>query len=246
MTLKPVFFMAPASQSLVVATGLLHLPQLFLAVSITFPLLFILLVIACTFYRRLSRRIRKGIRGHEGQQKVVSLKKHNDPVQPKDDSNTTNVNGVISTTIDKQMGKVGDISVRCIPSIPLTSLVEIEDSNDDSLYEVVRDIQDRAQASKQASPGPQNLEYMTPYEEVPSANPSQMDECSNENKELREGQTQAPIYAKVVKQRNNKCQPQVQEKAEAKDEVEVDEPPPVPEKHLDGEDSAQYQGRTPN
>ncbi|XP_038654676.1 uncharacterized protein LOC119966687 [Scyliorhinus canicula] len=222
--------MAPAPQGLEVASGLLHFPQLFLIMSIV---LLILLVITCTSLWRLAERIRKRFQGHEGQ-KVMSMKKHNVPV-PK----LTNANGVMTTTIDQQIGKGGNISLRRVPSIPLTSFVQIEESNDDSLYEVVRDIQLNVWQSEQTSSDPENLEYMTPCKEVSSEDLRQVDGCSSEDKESIDGQTQAPIYAKIVKQRNKVCQLQFQGKLEANDEVVVEEPPPVPEKHLDDENSAE-------
>ncbi|XP_072357147.1 uncharacterized protein [Scyliorhinus torazame] len=222
-------FMAPAPQGLEVASGLLHFPRLFLVMSIV---VLILLVITCTSLWRLAERIRKGFRGHEGQ-KVMSMKKHNVPV-PK----LPNANGVI-TTIDQQTGKGGNISLRRVPSIPLISLVQIEESNDDSLYEVVRDIQLNVWQTEQASSDPKNLEYMTPCKEVSSQDLRQVDGCSSEDKYSIDGQTQAPIYAKIVKQRNKVCQLQFQGKLEANDEVEVEEPPPVPEKHFNDENSAE-------
>ncbi|XP_078093319.1 uncharacterized protein LOC144508972 [Mustelus asterias] len=220
--------MAPPPSSLAVASGLLRFPQLFLVVSIA---LLILLVITCTSCRRLVERIRKGFRGHDEQRKIVSMKKRDVPV-PK----LSNANGVITTT-DQQTGEGGNTSFRHIPSIHLTSLEQVEESNDDSLYEVLRDIQVGAWQPEQPCPEPQDLEYMTPCKEVSYSDPRQMDGCSSENEASIEGQAQAPIYAKIVKQGNKLCQSQVQGKLEAKDEMDVEEPPPVPEKHLDDEDS---------
>ncbi|XP_078423310.1 uncharacterized protein LOC144696013 [Cetorhinus maximus] len=225
--------MAPASQSLAIASGLLYFPQLFLAVSIVFLLLLILLVNACISCWSLPERIRKGIRSREGQHKAVSMKEGNVPVQPKDELKLTNANEVIPTIIDQQTGNVDKISLQPIPSIPLTSLAQIEESNDDSLYEVVRDIQLDAWQPEQACPGPQSLKYMTPCKEMSSTDPRQIDGCGNENMDPVEGQTPASIYAKIVKPRNREYQSLVQEKLEAKNEVEEEKPPPVPDKHLD-------------
>uniref|UniRef100_UPI00398F1FB8 uncharacterized protein n=1 Tax=Pristiophorus japonicus TaxID=55135 RepID=UPI00398F1FB8 len=232
--------MAPAPQSLTVVSGLSHFPQLLLAVSIAFLLLLAPLVIVCAFCRRLSGRVRQRIRGRK-EQFVVTIKKRNVPVQPKDNPNTTNANGVIEKTIDWPTEKVAHESqtARPIPSIPLISLVAIEVGDDDSLYEVVRDVQVNPWTSEQVSPGQQNMDHTTPYEEMPSADPRGLDGCNKENKESVEGPTQPPIYAKLVKPRNKECQSQIQEKPEAKDEAEVDKPPPVPDKHLDDEESAQ-------
>ncbi|XP_048469260.1 uncharacterized protein LOC125486307 isoform X2 [Rhincodon typus] len=237
-TLHLGFFMASGPQNLQVGSGVLHFPQLHLVTSIAVLLLLMLLMIPCAYCRRVYERIRTGANSHAGQQKIKSVKKHNVAVQPKDDPKITKANGVTPTT-DQQQEKVNSVSLRRIPSIPLTSIIQIEETADDSLYEVVRDIQVNAWASKQENPEPQNLEYMTPCKTVPSADPKQTNECCNENKESVEGLTQAPIYAKIIKQRNKENQSQVQEKLEVKDEVEVEEPPPIPDKHLDEEDSAQ-------
>ncbi|XP_072404364.1 uncharacterized protein [Chiloscyllium punctatum] len=219
--------MASGPQNLQVGSGALHFPQLVLVTSIAILLLLIMLVIPCAFCRRVYWRIRKGANSFAGQQKVVFMKNHNVPVQAKDDSK------------DQQTEKVDSVNLRRIPSIPLTSIIQIEESSDDNLYEVVKDIQVNEWASKQENPEPQNLEYMTPCETVSSADSKQMDECSNKNKEAVEGLTSAPIYAKIIKQRNKANQSQVREKFEVQDEVEIEEPPPIPDKHFDEEGSAQ-------
>ncbi|XP_043573489.1 uncharacterized protein LOC122563607 [Chiloscyllium plagiosum] len=230
--------MASGPQNLQVGFGALHFPQLVLVTSIAILLLLIMLVIPCAFCRRVYWRIRKGANSLAGQQKVMFMKNHNVPVQAKDDPKVTKANRMTPST-DQQTEKVDSVNLRRIPSIPLTSIIQIEESSDDSLYEVVKDIQVNEWASKQENPEPQNLEYMTPCETVPSADSKQMDECSNKNKEAVEGLTSAPIYAKIIKQRNKANQSQVLEKFEVQDEVEIEEPPPIPDKHLDEEDSAQ-------
>ncbi|XP_067862985.1 uncharacterized protein [Heptranchias perlo] len=237
-TLQPEFFMAPAPQSLKAVSGLSHFPQLFLAVSIASLLLLILFVIVCASCRRLSGRVRKGASSQEEHLKVVYLKKQSVLVRPEDDPYRINTNGVILSTIVQQTGNVGDESQNAqrIPNIPLASPVEIEDGSGDSLYEVVKDVPVNTWMSEQVSPEQQSPESTIPYEEMVSTEPRGMDGCSNENKESMEG---APIYAKVVKQRNKECQPQIQEKPEATVEGAMDEPPPVPDKHLDDEDAAQ-------
>ncbi|GCC22850.1 hypothetical protein chiPu_0001240 [Chiloscyllium punctatum] len=237
-TLLLGFFMASGPQNLQVGSGALHFPQLVLVTSIAILLLLIMLVIPCAFCRRVYWRIRKGANSFAGQQKVVFMKNHNVPVQAKDDSKGTKANRMTPST-DQQTEKVDSVNLRRIPSIPLTSIIQIEESSDDNLYEVVKDIQVNEWASKQENPEPQNLEYMTPCETVSSADSKQMDECSNKNKEAVEGLTSAPIYAKIIKQRNKANQSQVREKFEVQDEVEIEEPPPIPDKHFDEEGSAQ-------
>ncbi|XP_060703525.1 uncharacterized protein LOC132830073 [Hemiscyllium ocellatum] len=230
--------MASGPQNLQVDSGALHFPQLVLVTSIAILLLLIMLVIPCAFCRRVYWRIRKGPNSLAGQQKVVFMKNHNVPVQTKDDPKVTKANRMTPST-DQQTEKVDSVNLRRIPSIPLTSIIQIEESSDDNLYEVVKDIQVNEWASKQENPELQNLEYMTPCETVPSADSKQMDECSIKNKEAVEGLTSAPIYAKIIKQRNKTNQSQVREKFEVQDEVEIEEPPPIPDKYLDEEDSVQ-------
>ncbi|XP_048413640.1 uncharacterized protein LOC125464848 [Stegostoma tigrinum] len=236
MTLHLGFLMASSPQNMQGGSGTLHFPQLLFVTSIAVLLLLMLLTIPCAYCRRVYERIRTGANSHARQLKIKSVKKHNVAVQAKDDPKITKANGVTPTT-DQQTEKVDSVSLRRIPSIPLTSIIQIEETADDSLYEVVRDTQANTWASKQENPESQNLEYMTPCKTVPSADPKQMEECSSENKKSVEGLTQAPIYAKIIKQRNKENQSQVQEKIEVKDEVEVEEPPPIPDKHF--EDSAQ-------
>ncbi|XP_078279022.1 uncharacterized protein LOC144606625 [Rhinoraja longicauda] len=225
--------MAPDPTSGMFVAGVWQFPQMFLVVSIVFSLLLIQVIIVCAFCKRFSERMR----GHDGQLKTLFIQKnHIDSVELKADRDTTNENGMIPKTVYQQKVTVIDETqvVQNIPRIQLTSLVEIDKGDDDSLYEVLRDIQVRGWNSNDESLREQKLDCMTQCEEVPSAEPGQKDEYNTEVTESTNEQPQIPIYAKVIKQKNK----QVQVKTEVQDEGNNDEPPPIPDKHLDDEDSA--------
>ncbi|XP_051892528.1 uncharacterized protein LOC127581819 [Pristis pectinata] len=230
--------MAPDPQSMMFSAGLLQFPQLFLAVSAAFPLLLILVVIVCAFCRRFSERIRSC----DGQLKAIFIKNHTGSVRLRHDLETTNENGVVPGIVDQQLVRVNDKCqvVQNIPSIQMTNLAGSDMDNDDGLYEVVRDIHVNVWNSNEGSLSEQKLDYMTQYEKMPSAESSRKIDYNTEVKESTNAQLQTPIYAKIVKHRNKECKPQVQEKPEVGDEGNVDEPPPIPDKHLDDEDSAPW------
>lgn len=228
--------MAPDPTSGMFVAGVWQFPQLFLALSIVSLLLLIQVMIVCVLWRRLSERVR----GRDGQLKVLFLKNHIDSVQPKPDLDMTNENGKIPKIVCQQKVTVIDESlvVQNTPGIQLTSLVESDKGDDDSLYEVVRDIQVSGWNSNEGSQREQKMDCMTqceevPSAEVPSAEPGQKDEYNTEVRESTNEQPQIPIYAKVIKQKNK----QIQVKTGVQDKGDNDEPPPIPDKHLDDEDS---------
>ncbi|XP_062890050.1 uncharacterized protein LOC134338262 isoform X2 [Mobula hypostoma] len=221
--------MAPDPHGMMSAAGPLRLPQLLLAVSVIFPLLLILVLVICAFCRRLSERVRRS----DGQLKVMFIKSNSGSVRFSNDLDCTSEKGIITETVDLQM--VTEINksqvVQNIPSTQLTNHAGNDMSNDESLYEEVRDIHWNTNRGSLSVLKP---DCTNRSEEVPSAELN----CNSEVREPTSEETQEPIYARVVKQRNKEHQSFVQERPKVEDEEMVDEAPPIPNKHLDDDDSA--------
>ncbi|XP_069751484.1 uncharacterized protein [Narcine bancroftii] len=211
------------------AAKVLQFPQLFLAVSIVFPLLLILVMTICVFCRRFSERVRS----HDRQLKVF-MENHTHSVKLKNDPDTTNENGMFPRIADHQMVTVIDELQVVQRNQIIQSMKPAVIDADDNLYEDVRDVLVNDSKSNEGSQREQKADYTTQCDKVPSSEPSWKDEFGSTNE-----QAQTQIYAKVVKLRKKECQLQIEGQHEVGEEEDTEEPPPVPDKHLDDEGPTQ-------
>ncbi|XP_059810723.1 uncharacterized protein LOC132383590 isoform X1 [Hypanus sabinus] len=225
--------MAPDPHGVMYAAGPLQLPQLFLAASVLLPLLLIPVLIICAFCRsRFSERVRC----FDGQLKATFTKNNSGSVRLSNDLDSTSEKGMITRRVDLQT--VTEINesqvVQNIPSTQLTNHAGNDVSNDERLYEELRDVHVSYWNTNRGSLSVLKPNCMNRSEEMSSAELN----CNPEVSESTSEETQAPIYARVVKQRSKESQSRVRERPEVEDEGNMDEAPPVPAKHLDDDDSA--------